>query len=241
MCLHKKQNGQDRSRRKGGDMPYTIEMEKVSNVPLFSMLTEKEMCMLSKAMRRVSYGRGALVLAEGSDAESLYVILSGRIKVVKRDEDGREIILAVLGPGEYFGEMALLDDKPRSANVETVEPSDIICISKSDFQRCLQDNFELSIYIMRGLVHRLRNADRSISSLALLDVYGRVARLVLDHSEEVGGRKILPHRLSHQEIASRVGASREMVGRVMRIFCQRGLIAEEGNQVIILNANQLEP
>lgn len=220
-------------------MTTTINFEQVTNVPLFSMLTEKELGLLSRAMRPRSYPRGSIVLVEGSQAETLYVILSGKLKVVKRDEEGREIILALLGPGEYFGEMALLDDNPRSANVETLEPCEVITISKTDFHRCLRDNFELAIYIMRGLVKRLREADNSIGSLALLDVYGRVARLLLDHAEDVNGRKMLTERLTRQEIANMVGASREMVGRVMRDFRERGLIAEEGNRVIILNATRL--
>ena len=105
------------------------------------------------------------------------------------DAEGKEVILSMLGPGEFFGEMGLIDDEPRSASVVTIEPCELLSITKRDFKKCLAENFEMSMAVMRGLVRRLREADRKIGSLALLDVYGRVARLLLDMSEDVERRR----------------------------------------------------
>ncbi|MCK7498208.1 MAG: cyclic nucleotide-binding domain-containing protein [Comamonadaceae bacterium] len=134
-------------------------------------------------MRHVA--RNASVVHAGDRTDFVYLILSGSLKVLVSDEEGREVILSMLGPGELFGEMGVLDDNPRSATVSAVEPCDLVIISKHDFQRFLQENFDVSHYIMRNLVQRLREADRKIESLALMDVYGRVARLLLDMAETV--------------------------------------------------------
>jgi CRP/FNR family cyclic AMP-dependent transcriptional regulator len=132
------------------------------------------------------------------------------------DSEGKEVILTILGPGEFFGEMGLIDDEPRSATVMTIEPCELLSIAKRDFKKCLAENSEMAMAVMRSLVKRLREADRKIGSLALLDVYGRVARLLLDMSENVDGEKVVTKRLPKQDIAKMIGASREMVSRVMK-------------------------
>ena len=150
------------------------------NVPLFSGLDESELQRLSQVAVRRRAGRNEQVVRAGEDAESLIVLLTGRAKVTNFDEEGREIILAWLGPGEFFGEMGLIDGSPRSASVVAVEPCELLTIGKTEFQRCMQENFQVAQKLMQILVRRLREADRNIESLALLDVYGRVARLLLD-------------------------------------------------------------
>ena len=123
-------------------------------------------------------------MAAGDQIDSLYIVISGRLKVMMGDADGKEVILSLIGPGEFFGEMGLIDDSPRSASVVTIEPCELLSVTKRDFKKCLAENVEMAMAVMRGLVRRLREADRKIGSLALLDVYGRVARLLLDMSEE---------------------------------------------------------
>ena len=150
------------------------------------------------------------------------------------DEEGKEVILSVLGPGDFFGEMGLLDGAPRAASVVTIEQSEFVWISKEDFHVLLQDNFEMAMIIMRGLVKRLREADRKIESLALLDVYGRVARVLLEFSEDVGGRKIVKGKLPRQDIAKMIGASREMVSRVMKGLEVEGYIEVLPDGAIVL-------
>ena len=149
------------------------------------------------------------------------------------DEEGREIILSWLGPGEFFGEMGLIDGSPRSASVVAVEPCELLTIGKIDFKRCMQENFEVAQKLMQILVRRLREADRNIESLALLDVYGRVARLLLDMSEEENGKRLVRRKLSKQDIANMIGASREMVSKVMRDLEVGGYIISSGDTIII--------
>jgi CRP/FNR family cyclic AMP-dependent transcriptional regulator len=149
------------------------------------------------------------------------------------DADGKEVILSLIGPGEFFGEMGLIDDSPRSASVVTIEPCELLSINKRDFKKCLAENFEMCAAVMRGLVHRLREADRKIGSLALLDVYGRVARLLLDMSEDVNGQKMVTKRLPKQDIAKMIGASREMVSRVMKDLQMGGYIEVRGSTIVL--------
>jgi len=149
------------------------------------------------------------------------------------DSEGKEVILTILGPGEFFGEMGLIDDEPRSATVMTIEPCELLSIAKRDFKKCLAENFEMAMAVMRSLVKRLREADRKIGSLALLDVYGRVARLLLDMSENVDGEKVVTKRLPKQDIAKMIGASREMVSRVMKDLQTGGYIEMRGSTIVL--------
>jgi CRP/FNR family cyclic AMP-dependent transcriptional regulator len=203
------------------------------NVALFSGLDDAELEKLSKVSGRKRAERGAFVVRAGENTDSLYILLAGRAKVTNTDEEGREIILAWLGPGEFFGEMGLIDGSPRSANVVAAEPCELLFLSKEAFQRCLQDNFQVTQKLMKTLVLRLREADRKIESLALLDVYGRVARLLLDMSEVVEGRRVVKKKISKQDMAKMIGASREMVSKVMRDLELSGYIRYEDDVLVI--------
>jgi CRP/FNR family transcriptional regulator, cyclic AMP receptor protein len=185
-------------------------------VPLFQSLNEAQLDVLATGSLRRNYPRGRTIVAEGEPSQSLYILLSGRAKVQRSDSEGKEVILAVIGPGEFFGEMSLIDDAPRSASVITLESSDFMAINKDNFKAMLMQNNDIGMQIMRGLVRRLREADKKIETLALLDVYGRVARVLLDFSEVVNGERVVKARLPRQEIAKMIGASREMVSRVMK-------------------------
>jgi CRP/FNR family cyclic AMP-dependent transcriptional regulator len=129
--------------------------------------------------------------------------------------------------------MGLLDDSPRSASVVTLEACELLTISKTDFKLSLAENFELSLMVMRGLVRRLREADRKIGSLALMDVYGRVARLLLEMAEDIDGEKVVVKKLSKQDIAKMIGASREMVSRVMKDLQLGGYIEVRGRSIAL--------
>ncbi len=206
------------------------------NVPLFSGLDESELQRLSQVAVRRRAGRNEQVVRAGEDAESLIVLLTGRTKVTNFDEEGREIILAWLGPGEFFGEMGLIDGSPRSASVVAVEPCELLAIGKSEFQRCMQENFQVAQKLMQILVRRLREADRNIESLALLDVYGRVARLLLDMSEDENGKRVVRQKISKQDMARMIGASREMVSKVMRDLELGGYIVVDNDLITITGA-----
>lgn len=172
-------------------------------------------------------------MQEGDHTDNVYFIINGALKVSVSDEEGREVILSILGRGEIFGEMGVVDDHPRSASVVATQASDLVVISKSDFQQCLSSNFDVSLFIMRGLASRLRQADRKIESLALMDVYGRVARLLLDLAETQDGCLRVTRRITKQDIAKMIGASREMVSRVMKDLQHRGLIDEEDGRILL--------
>lgn len=202
-------------------------------VPLFSGIGDDQLRLLVPVFSRRSAARGSMIMAAGDPTDSLYIVLSGRLKVMMSDADGKEVILNILGPGEFFGEMGLIDDSPRSASVVAIEPCELLSISKRDFKRCLAENFEMTMALMRGLVRRLRDADRKIGSLALLDVYGRVARLLLDMSETVNGQKMVTRRLPKQDIAKMIGASREMVSRVMKDLQLGGYIEMRGSNILL--------
>ncbi|HXI36672.1 MAG TPA: cyclic nucleotide-binding domain-containing protein [Burkholderiales bacterium] len=214
-------------------MATTVSTAVLKAVPLFSSFPEEQLRMLATVVTRKSATRSTIVMAGGDATDSLYIVLSGRLKVMMSDSDGKEVILSILGPGEFFGEMGLIDDSPRSASVVAIEACELLSIAKRDFKKCLAENFEMAMAVMRGLVRRLREADRKIGSLALLDVYGRVARLLLDMSENVEGEKVVTKRLPKQDIAKMIGASREMVSRVMKDLQMGGYIEVRGSNIVL--------
>ncbi len=185
-------------------------------VPLLSSLNEQQLETLAAGSSRRNYPKGRTIVSEGEPSQSLYILLSGRAKVQRSDSEGKEVILAVLGSGDFFGEMSLIDDSPRSASVITLESCDFMAINKDSFKSMLLQSNEMCMAVMKGLVKRLREADQKIETLALLDVYGRVARVLLDFSEHVNGERVVKNKLPRQEIAKMIGASREMVSRVMK-------------------------
>jgi CRP/FNR family cyclic AMP-dependent transcriptional regulator len=214
-------------------MAGTVSTAVLKTVPLFASFPEDQLRMLTTMVTRKSAPRSTTIMAGGDPTDSLYIVLSGRLKVMMSDSEGKEVILTILGPGEFFGEMGLIDDEPRSATVMTIEPCELLSIAKRDFKKCLAENFEMAMAVMRSLVKRLREADRKIGSLALLDVYGRVARLLLDMSENVDGEKVVTKRLPKQDIAKMIGASREMVSRVMKDLQTGGYIEMRGSTIVL--------
>lgn len=204
-------------------------------LPIFEMLDDQCLKPLTRVAALRCIARHTVVLHAGDRTDNIYFVLSGALKVQISDEEGREVILSMLGPGDLFGEMGVLDDHPRSATVLAVEASDVVVIGKADFKQCLVDNPEVALFIMRSLTKRLRLADRHIESLALLDVYGRVARLLLEAAEVVDGRKVVTQKITKQDIAKMIGASREMVSRVMRDLHAQGLVREHNGQLVLVD------
>lgn len=207
----------------------------LKNVPLFSSFTDQQLALLLPAVQHRRFPRGAYIIRAGEETDALYIILAGRAKVLIPDDDGNEVILSVIGPNEFFGEMGLLDDQPRSASVETLEPCEMLRISRGAFMNCLRNNFDAAMLIIRNLVKRLREADRKIESLALIDVYGRVARLFIEMAEQVNGDWIVEKAPPKQEIARMIGASREMVSRVVKDLHDKKLIRAEKRKIYVLD------
>ena len=174
-------------------------------------------------------------MEQGEKSNTLFIILTGRVRVVTSDKRGREVILATLNPGDYIGEMSLIDNEPHSATYRAEVQTDMLTLGRAEFARCLPENSSMSYAIMKGLVQRLRQADRKIESLALMDVYGRVARALLEFAQpDREGLMTIRERISRQDIAKMVGASREMVSRVMKDLEDRGFIEtrEDGSMVV---------
>ncbi|QDX79900.1 hypothetical protein B9N43_00705 [Denitratisoma sp. DHT3] len=211
------------------------------SLPIFESIDEERLESIARAASLSNIPRGSVVMQEGDHSDNVYFVINGALKVSVSDEEGREVILTILERGEIFGEMGVVDDHPRSANVMAIQASDLLVISKADFHDCLSDNFDVALFIMRALANRLRQADRKIESLALMDVYGRVARLLLDLAEERDGCLRVVRRITKQDIAKMIGASREMVSRVMKDLQQRGLIDEEVGGQILLREQLSQP
>ena len=205
-------------------MAMLSNLDLIRRVPLFSLLTNDQAQGIADSVVKRRFRRGEIVVEHGKKSNALYILLTGRARVLTADSRGREVILAVLQSGDYVGEMSLIDNEPHSATVRAEVQTDMLILGRAEFARCLPENSSLSYAIMRGLVHRLRAADRQIESLALLDVYGRVARTLLDMAEDVEGEKVIKSKVSRQDMAKIVGASREMVSRVMKDLEERGII-----------------
>ena len=184
--------------------------------------------------RQEKYAKHAEIMAEGDRTSGLYILLSGKVKVVLRSEVGKEVILAMLNPAEFFGEMALLDDAPRSADIVAMAPTTVLVIAKQEFKIWLQRQPDMALVIIKALAQRLREADRKIADLALMDVYGRVVRTLLGLAKQDSqGRMVVSENLSQQSLADIVGASREMVSRTLKGLAQVGHIWFDGKDIIV--------
>ena len=211
----------------------------LQNVPLFSQLSPADLQRVEEVARERTYPRNSVILFEDDPGDALYVVKQGQVKVVLIGEDGREVILSVLGEGQFFGEMALLDDEPRSAHVIAMEDSTLVVLRREEFQGILAQSPALALALLRELTRRLRRADEKVGSLVLLDVNGRVARLLLDMAEEAGGDRITK-RLTHHTIAQMIGSSRETVSRTMRELSEKGFIDVTRKDILLRDRPGLE-
>ena len=211
----------------------------LATIPLFSGLPEEELERFAELTRERSYPKGSVILFQDDPGDSLFVLRAGRVKVVLIGEDGREVILGVLEPGAHFGELALIDDQPRSAHVIAMEDAQLLVLRREDFRRRVEANPTVAWALLTELSRRLRRADVKIGGLVLLDVPGRIARLLLDLADETGGGQI-EKPLTHQTIAQMIGASRETVSRAMKDFQDAGLIRVERRRISIGDRDALE-
>jgi len=180
-----------------------------------------------------TFGKNAIIVSEGDETDSLYIVLAGRAKVFVADENGRELQLNQIGPGEYFGEVTL-DGGPRSASIMALEECRCAVVKRAELTTFLERNPEFALHLVRKLAHRVRSLTESVRSLALMDVYGRVARLLLELAEERDGRLVVKESLTHRDIASRVGASREMISRIFSDLADGGYVRKEDRHLVIM-------
>ena len=179
-----------------------------------------------------AYPKNAVIVSEGDSTDSLYVILEGRVKAYVSDSDGRQVVLSTQGQGEYFGEL-VLDEGPRSASIMTLTPCRFLVVQKEEFRKFLLQNPAFALSLIEKLIAKIRSLTASVKSLALMDVYGRVARLLLELAEESNGGFVISQRLTQQDIASRIGASREMVSRILKDLSVGGYLTQSRSGIVL--------
>lgn len=202
-------------------------------IPLFSGLSDAEHGLLLQVAVRKNYPRNSLIIQQGDVGESLYLLRRGRAKVYLSEPGGREVILAFLGPGDFLGEMALIDDEPCSASVMPTEESEFVSVNKKDFLRVLASSPSMAVNLLKAMSGRLRESNQQIESLALKDVHARVQQVLHQISEPEGSDLVVPARFTHRDIASMVGASREMVTRVLGALEQSGFVRVDGRRIAL--------
>jgi CRP/FNR family cyclic AMP-dependent transcriptional regulator len=179
------------------------------------------------------FPKNAIIINEGEHGDSLFIVLSGKVKVYASNEAGKEVVIAFHGAGEYVGEMSL-DGSPRSASVMTVEPTTCAVVSRAHFREFILAHPDFALHLIEMLIQRVRVATESVKSLALTDVYGRLVRLLLSLAVDRDGRLLIPEKLTQQDIAERVGASRDMISRLMKDLVGGGYLAVEERTITIL-------
>ena len=218
------------------------QAELLKRVPLFKSLSDAQAQALAEATEKRRFKRNENIVEIGHNSHALYIILSGQARVVLTSEKGRKIVLATLDSGDCIGEMSLLDDQPHSATVTADTTLDALVLAQNTFNRCLLQNSHLAVTIMRGLVGRLRRANQKISDLALVSVYGRVARYLLDVAQPIapGSSTTYVKKFSNISLAKEIGASREMVSKALKDFEKQGLIHKQADgRVILINQDGL--
>ena len=180
-----------------------------------------------------TFPKNTVLINEGDVGDALYVILGGRVKVFASNESGREFVIDFHGPGEYVGEMSL-DGSPRSASVITVEPTTCAVVNRAHFRDFILAHPDFALHLIERLIHRVRVTTGNLKSLALSDVYGRLVRLLNTLAVEVDGKHVVPEKLTQQDIADRVGASRDMIGKLMKDLIAGGYLHVEDRTITML-------
>lgn len=204
----------------------------LGNIPLFLGLSDEDLHTIECHAVPKSYRKNTVLIERGDETTSLYLIVSGRVKVYVADDAGKEIVLNTQESGEHFGELALLGDTRRTASVMTVDDSKFLVITKRAFLECLATHPNIALNLIRALVERVRALTDNVSNLALRDVYGRLTAALMENAKEEDG-KLITDRLTQQELASLVGSSREMVSRIFKDLKAGGYITVEGKRITI--------
>lgn len=199
----------------------------------FESLSDEQIGLLTNRAAVRSYPKGAIIVSEGDEGNSLFVIQSGTVKAFLSDENGREVVLSTQGPGEYFGDLALFDDEPRSASVMALEACKLMIITKTQLRDAIKEDPEIGFSLLHGLARRVRILTENVRTLALLDVFGRLSKTLYDLAEEKDGVLVIEQRLTQQDLANRIGASREMVSRIMHDLIEGGYLERETRRITI--------
>ncbi|KAF0152815.1 MAG: Crp/Fnr family transcriptional regulator [Ignavibacteria bacterium] len=215
------------------------DSEFLNYVPIFSELDKDSIEKIERIGSRKTYTKNEVILLEEEAGTALFVIVSGKVKVSRTSNDGKEVILTILGESDFFGEMAILDGLTRSATVTTIEKSELFIIQRNDFLTLLYEHPEVSIALLQELTRRLRNADMKIKALSLKDAEGKVATVILQLADDVGkikhGKVEIDKLPLQQDLANMAGTSRETISRTLHSFAKKGLVEMEGSKLRILD------
>jgi len=199
----------------------------------FSQLDEAALRGLAPGGALRSYPKSVVVVSEGDLTDSLYVVLSGRVKAFVSDENGREVVVNLIEAGDYFGEL-VLDGGPRAASIMTLEPSRLYVIPQAEVERLLDANPAFARDLLRRLIGKVRSLTGRVADLALKDVYARLVKFIAENAVASEGRRVIPERLTQNDLAARIGASREMVNRILKDLAAGGYVVVEAKHIAIL-------
>jgi CRP/FNR family transcriptional regulator, cyclic AMP receptor protein len=220
------------------------EFSYLKQVSIFADLKNEDLHELMPVVKRRIFRAGEVIFHRDDPGQVLYIIKEGKVKICIISPDGQEISLAVLGSGEYFGEFALLDELPRSTDAIALEKVECYSLQRSDFQNAIRKNFQIALHVLEGLSKRLRNTNQMVEDLIFLDVYGRVAKKLLElankHGVQIDEGTLIDVRLTQQELASMVGASRESVNKVMGYFTEKQFISTDKHRITIRRMTDLK-
>ncbi len=208
-------------------------------VPIFSELDDNTLDQISKLGIRKSFIKDSVVLFEHETGSALFVIIDGKVKVSRVSDDGKEVILTILGESDFFGEMAILDGQSRSANVTAMEDAELFIIQRSEFLGLLHNHPEIAVALLQELTQRLRAADMKIKSLSLKDAEGKVATVILQLADDIGKIKqgtVEIEKLPYQhDLANMAGTSRETISRTLHSFAKKGMVELDGSRLRIID------
>jgi len=211
------------------------------NVPIFTDLSDSDLNRIASKMVSRGYEKGQMILLEESTGETFFIITSGTVKVTRLSDDGREVILALLGESDFFGEMSLLDGEVRSANIVANEDAEVMTLSRRDFLECLETYPKIAIALLEELAVRLRKSDQQIESLSLSDSEQRIGITLIRLAEERGtikrGDVTVQNLPYQQDIANMAGTSRETVSRTLKLLEDKKLVKRNGGDITIFNFN----
>jgi len=205
----------------------------LKDITLFSGIDDESLQYLEKVAVKKTFPKNTILFSKGDETDSLYIIKSGMVKAIIVDEEGKEMILSIHRPGEYFGEMSLIDKEPRSATLITKEPTQLLIIHRKDFMKVFNSNPDMVYDLFRILLKRLRKSTDKVENFAFKDVYGRVANILNQFAKPVADEWVIEDKLTHSEIANMIGSSREMVSKILKELTDGGYISTDKKQITI--------
>jgi CRP/FNR family transcriptional regulator, cyclic AMP receptor protein len=225
-------------------VPGNVDLDALAQSVVLRGLPRTELERLAAVMRRRTYRRAEVIFHQGDPGESLHVVCQGKLKVVITGDNGEEAVLAILGPSDVFGEMAILDGGPRSATVTALEQVETAVLNRSDFIQLLRSAPAMVDGLLASLARTIRRADEDIEGLMFLDLHGRLARKLLElaktHGVNADGRVLIRVQLTQEELAGMIGASRASVNKILGYFEDRGAIERQGRQILVCKPDVLE-